>query len=207
MPDLLRRQIAQAEWTKLASSVKAKAAAPVPGDGSGMTERQLPLQWLHSEAFGPARGERRQRVRLAYLSFNFSPTRNLNGLVAGLLQRHDRRRFHVTSFAIYGHHGRDSEEERLAAEECSDDWVDLRRTAARDGTDASDADMASAINRRRIHVLVDLVGLIRNHRHGILVLRPAPLQVDRPWSSHLRASRPPHLPLASAAAGARLAPA
>ena len=192
MHDLLRRQIAEAEWTKMASTTTAAAeAAAAPAavaKEAGMAERTLPQQWLYSEPFALDQVQR-TRVRLAYLSFNFSPSRNLNGLVAGLLQRHDRRRFHVTSFAIYGHHGRDSEAERRAAVECSDEWVDLQQDAASGGGLVSDAEMASAINRRRIHVLVDLVGLIRNHRHGILVLRPAPLQAST-QTSHLPATHP-----------------
>ena len=34
-----------------------------------------------------------------------------------ITQRHEKTRFHVTSFAIYGHHGRDSDEERRQAQE------------------------------------------------------------------------------------------
>jgi hypothetical protein len=103
----LRRQIAEVEWRRMAASIPEHARAHV-----------LPVHWLFTDAFVKAQGARgRQggdgRVRVGYLSFNFSPARNLNGLVSGLLQRHDRTRFHVTSFSIYGHHGRDSADVRV----------------------------------------------------------------------------------------------
>ena len=48
----------------------------------------------------------------------------------------------------------------------------------------SDGEMSRAINERQMDVLVDLVGLIRNHRHAILILRPAPLQVNTVYDKY-----------------------
>ena len=136
------------------------------------------MSWFSGLSVSSGAGGHDGRVRVGYLSFNFSPSRNLNGLVAGLLQRHDRARFHTWAFAIYGHHGRDTEAERRQSEDSADVFVDLLRHGAR-----SDTDISRAINERKIHVLVDLVGLIRNHRHGILILRPAPVQVNMVYAA------------------------
>ena len=122
------------------------------------------------------------RVRVGYLSFNFSPSRNLNGLVAGLLQRHDRARFHTWAFAIYGHHGRDTEAERRQAEDSADVFVDLLRHVAR-----SDTDISRAINERKIHVLVDLFPVIALSVQQMGGMTP---------SVHLAPERPPAAPVA-----------
>jgi len=82
MPDLLRRQVAEAEWAKLASTTVAVAAAG--GTGTQGKWSPLPLQWLQSTTFARDKSAR-QRLRVGYVSFNFSPQRNLNGLVAGLV--------------------------------------------------------------------------------------------------------------------------
>ena len=116
MSDRARRQLAAAEWQEMYRSAYAQWQGGRGGEeyaqwhGGGGGGWSLPVEWLYSDAFGGGGGGLGGRVRVGYLSFNFSPTRNLNGLVSGLLQCHDRTRFHVTSFAIYGHHHRDSEE-------------------------------------------------------------------------------------------------
>lgn len=52
-----------------------------------------------------------------------------------------------------------------------------------------DADAAAAVNRARVHILIDLNGLYsRGARPRLLAARPAPLQVSRPVRSVLRRS-------------------
>jgi hypothetical protein len=48
------------------------------------------------------------QTRVGYLSFNFSPVRNLNGLASGMFShaRHGTARIDPICFAIYGHHRR-----------------------------------------------------------------------------------------------------
>jgi predicted O-linked N-acetylglucosamine transferase (SPINDLY family) len=55
----------------------------------------------------------------------------------------------------------------------------MQRIASwRDITSLSDAEAADLIEEDRIDILVDLAGFTRDHRMGIFLLRPAPLQVN-----------------------------
>ena len=85
---------------------------------------------------------------------------------------------------MYTHtHTHTHTQERRQAEACADEFVDLQMVGGGGGY-VSDGEMSRAINERQMDVLVDLVGLIRNHRHAILILRPAPLQVNTVYDKY-----------------------
>lgn len=107
-----------------------------------------------------------RRIRVGYLSSDFRehPT---SLLINGLLRHHDRSRFEVFLY-------------------CSgwDDGSAMRREIESHAehvhtvTPLSDEAAAALIRSHRIDVLVELNGPTRANRMGILVHRPAPVQID-----------------------------
>ncbi|KAJ1490790.1 glycosyl transferase family 41-domain-containing protein [Baffinella frigidus] len=168
LPDHIRRLTAEAQ----ARLLLAQAAPHALLDPASLFAfrggfAHVPLDWSFSN-LAPGEG---RRVRVGFLSFNFSPARNLNGLVAGVLPRIADARFESICMALYGHHRSDTEHERRDAEAHCTSFVDLGAGGK------TDAEVARDVNDMQPHVVVDLIGLIHNHRHSVLLLRPAPLQV------------------------------
>lgn len=114
----------------------------------------------------PRPAQRRDRIRLGYLSADFHPHATAY-LMAELFERHDRSRFETFAYSI----GPDSDSEirrRLVAG--FDHFSDLKPL----GYDAA----AQAIYNDQIDILVDLKGYTQNARAEILARRPAPVQVN-----------------------------
>ncbi len=118
------------------------------------------------DAFPPRGRNSRERLRIGYVSSGFY--RHPTGyLVAEMLERHDRARFHISAYSTGPDDG-SAERERLRA--ACDDFVDVRgwphaRTAARIHTD-------------EIDILLDLRGYGDGAVTEVFALRPAPIQVN-----------------------------
>lgn len=118
------------------------------------------------KVFGQWSAPQEGKIRLAYLSADFRD-HPVSMLIAELIERHDRERFHVTGYSL----GVDSDapvRQRLKAG--FDDFVDL--------APLSDDAAAARIHADGIHILVDLMGYTQSARTGIPARRPAPIQVN-----------------------------
>ena len=113
-------------------------------------------------------GERHRhvRIKIAYLSADFRQHATAE-LIAGLIERHDRRRFEVTAISF----GRDdSSPMRRRLVKGFDRFVDVR--------DRSDGDIARLLRDGGFDIAVDLKGHTEGARCGILAHRPCPVQVN-----------------------------
>jgi protein O-GlcNAc transferase len=114
------------------------------------------------------RGERYEhdRIRVAYVSADFHEHAVPN-LIAGLLELHDRARFHITALSI-GPDRRDAMRSRLVA--AVDRFVDVSAQ--------SDDEVARLMRESEIDIAVDLQGYTQGCRTGIFARRAAPVQVN-----------------------------
>ena len=113
------------------------------------------------------RGSRRARgrIRIAYLSADFRQHPS-STLLAHLFETHDRTRFEVTGLS-FGPDTGDPLRRRL--ERAFDHFIDVRKRG--------DAEIAALIRDRGIDIAVDLMGYTNGARPGVLLRRPAPVQV------------------------------
>ena len=114
------------------------------------------------------RGEiyRHDRIRLAYLSANFHD-HAVARLLAGVFEHHDRRRFET--FAIsFGPDDQGPLRARLT--NAFEHFIDMRS--------APSEQIASLLRVNEIDIAVDLMGYTEGSRPGILLYRPAPVQVN-----------------------------
>ena len=105
------------------------------------------------------------KLRIAYLSsdFRFHP---VTTAIVELLERHDRSRFEILGVSF----GRDDASEiRSRIVRAFDSFHDV--AALEDRT------VAEELRRLDVHIAVDLNGVTRGWRPGVLAHRPAPLQV------------------------------
>jgi protein O-GlcNAc transferase len=109
--------------------------------------------------------QRADKLRIAYLSSDFR-AHAVGAAIAELLERHDRTRFEIVGVSF----GRDDASELRARIVRS---LDRFHDAALDG----DRDVAELLNGLDVHIAVDLNGLTRGGRPGVLAHRPAPVQV------------------------------
>jgi predicted O-linked N-acetylglucosamine transferase (SPINDLY family) len=106
------------------------------------------------------------RIRIAYLSADFCQHATAE-LIAGLIERHDRKRFEVTAISF----GRDdSSPMRHRLVKGFDRFVDVG--------DRGDVDTARLLREGRFDIAVDLKGHTEGARCGILAHRPCPVQVS-----------------------------
>jgi predicted O-linked N-acetylglucosamine transferase (SPINDLY family) len=115
----------------------------------------------------PVEGYRgHRRIRLGYLSTDFC-RHAMSFLIAEVLERHDRSRFEVHGYCASPEDGSDLRARVLAA---FDRHV---RIAA-----MSDEAAARAIRADEVDILIDLNGLTRGARLGVLRWKPAPVQAS-----------------------------
>jgi protein O-GlcNAc transferase len=107
----------------------------------------------------------RGKLRIAYLSSDFKVHATML-LAAGLFEHHDRKRFETYAIAW----APDASPMRRRAEAAFDEFIDV--TAVRDDA------VAQLIRERQIDIAVDLHGYTGKPRPGMLVDRPAPIQVS-----------------------------
>jgi protein O-GlcNAc transferase len=135
---------------------------------------QLQCARLYSQEEFPAtaplwQGERyrHERLRIAYLSADFTD-HPVAHLMAGVLERHDRRRIETFGISLYEEPSPGPMQKRM-------------RQAFEHFYDASgevDSNVASRLREAQIDIAVDLTAHTRGGRLGILAHRPAPIQIN-----------------------------
>ena len=113
----------------------------------------------------PINGYAHDRIRIGYLSTDFC-RHAMSFLIAELLERHDRSGFEVYGYCASPEDGSDIRARVLAA---FDHVVKIGSM--------TDADAAGRIRADEIDVLIDLNGLTKGARVGVLRWKPAPVQV------------------------------
>jgi len=116
------------------------------------------------ERLAPPDGYRHDRIRIGYLSSDFC-RHAMSFLIAEVLERHDRAAFEVFGYCASPEDGSDLRARVVAA---FDHHVPI-------GT-LSDEAAARRIRADEIDILVDLNGLTRGARLGVLRWKPAPVQ-------------------------------
>ena len=109
---------------------------------------------------------RHDRIRLAYVSPDLRE-HPVGHLMAGIFERHDRRRFETYGLSIGVDDGSRLRERMTQA---FDHFVDARHMTA--------AEIAQWLRAQEIDVLVDLAGYTADSRADIFTARPAPVQVN-----------------------------
>ena len=116
-------------------------------------------------ALAPAGGYAHDRIRIGYLSTDFC-RHAMSFLIAELLELHDRAEFEVYGYCASPEDGSDIRARVLAA---MDHHVPIKML--------SDAEAAARIRADEIDILIDLNGLTRGARVGVLRWKPAPVQI------------------------------
>jgi predicted O-linked N-acetylglucosamine transferase (SPINDLY family) len=173
-----------ADWASLTADLKEISAKARDGKPvivpfahvalSSSPEEQLLVAriWMgdkHPLAKQPLwRGERyrHERIRVGYLSADFHAHATAH-LMAGVFETHDRKRFETTAIS-YGPD--DNSEMRARLSRTFDRFVDVRAR--------SDAETALLLREMEIDIAIDLKGLTREARPGILGFRAVPVQVQ-----------------------------
>jgi predicted O-linked N-acetylglucosamine transferase (SPINDLY family) len=133
-------------------------------------QRRIVATWLARKVpaaprrLAPARGYRHDRLRLGYLSSDFC-RHAMSFLIAEVLERHDRDRFEIFGYCSSPEDGSEIRARVIAA---LDHHVKI---GAMD-----DATAAARIRADEIDILIDLNGLTRGARLGVLRWKPAPVQ-------------------------------
>ncbi|NKC29754.1 O-linked N-acetylglucosamine transferase, SPINDLY family protein [Falsiroseomonas selenitidurans] len=140
-------------------------------------QRDIVAAWLARKVpaaprqLAPPRGYRHDRIRLGYLSSDFC-RHAMSFLIAELLERHDRHRFEVFGYCSSPEDGSPVRARVIAA---LDHHVRI--------ADMPDAVAAQRIRDDEIDILVDLNGLTRGARLGVLRWKPAPVQAT--WLGYI----------------------
>ncbi len=180
----LHFQLQCCDWTDLEqrivqvrSSLRAGNEAALPFHFLGMSAspaEQLDCARVFAKAerieaptaAGATGTHRHDRVRVAYLSADFHEHATAY-LTAELFERHDRRRFEVFGVS-YGQDDGSPMRDRLRR--AFDRFVDAR--------EMNDREVAEWMRAQEIDIAVDLKGYTADARTGILMHRPAPVQVN-----------------------------
>ena len=107
-----------------------------------------------------------RKIRIAYLSADFRP-HPVAFLIAGVFEHHDRNVFEQTGVSLV-HAGDSPIRARIA-----NAFGNLIDAAGR-----TDDDIAQELRRREIDIAIDLTGFTDGSRPGIMLRRPAPVQVN-----------------------------
>ncbi len=113
----------------------------------------------------PAQGYAHQKIRLGYLSTDFC-RHAMSFLIAEVLELHDRSRFEVFGYCASPEDGSDIRARVLGA---LDHHIPIAAL--------TDAAAAARIRADEIDILIDLNGLTRGARIGVLRWKPAPVQI------------------------------
>ena len=127
--------------------------------------------WIRRKAppvggrLAPAGGYAHDRIRIGYLSTDFC-RHAMSFLIAELLELHDRTAFEVYGYCASPEDGSDIRARVLAA---MDHHVPIKAM--------TDEAAAARIRADEIDILIDLNGLTRGARVGVLRWKPAPVQI------------------------------
>lgn len=113
----------------------------------------------------PAGGYRHRRIRLGYLSSDFC-RHAMSFLIASVIEQHDRKTFEVYGYCSSPEDGSDIRTRVIAA---FDQHIVIR--------DMDDEAAATRIRSDEIDILIDLNGLTRGARLGVLRWKPARVQM------------------------------
>ena len=113
----------------------------------------------------PFCGYGHDRIRLGYISSDFC-RHAMSFLITEVLEQHDRDRFEIFGYCSSPEDGSDVRARVIAA---MDHHVRIR--------DMDDAAAAARIRADEIDILIDLNGLTRGARLGVLRWKPAPVQI------------------------------
>ncbi|MBU8543636.1 MULTISPECIES: O-linked N-acetylglucosamine transferase, SPINDLY family protein [Roseomonadaceae] len=133
-------------------------------------QRRIVAAWLERkvpaapERLAPAQGYRHDRIRIGYLSSDFC-RHAMSFLIAEVLERHDRARFEVFGYCSSPEDGSDIRARVIGA---LDHHVRIGAMG--------DEEAARRIRSDEIDILIDLNGLTRGARMGVLRWKPAPVQ-------------------------------
>ena len=116
------------------------------------------------EPLAPEAGYAHDRIRIGYLSTDFC-RHAMSFLIAELLELHDRDRFEVFGYCASPEDGSDIRQRVIGA---FDHFTIVK--------DMSDDEAAQRIRADEIDILIDLNGLTKGARLGILRWKPAPVQ-------------------------------
>jgi protein O-GlcNAc transferase len=105
------------------------------------------------------------RIRVGYLSADFRE-HPISYLTAGMFEYHDRSNFEIKCLSV-GLEQNSPTRKRI--ESAAEQFLDMHGQ--------SDAEIAALIRHLEIDILVDLIGHTHSGRLGILMRRPAPIQV------------------------------
>ncbi|EQC40455.1 hypothetical protein, variant [Saprolegnia diclina VS20] len=123
-------------------------------------------QWQQSHALASSKDTTRLPLRVGYLSYDFR-NHPMGQLTVGAIEHHDRRQLQIYGYSYGPDDG--SEWRRRIAAACHV-FADVQRL--------SDVEIAAAIAKDRIQILLDLMGHTRGARVGICSLHPAPIVVN-----------------------------
>jgi predicted O-linked N-acetylglucosamine transferase (SPINDLY family) len=143
--------IAEERLNRLATNNAAISKAPLPD--ATIARRSMPHSW-------------RERIRVGYLSNDFSSVHATMQLLRNVLELHDRTRFDITLYCYTPQDLVDRDDGGRA------DWGRIVPIGA-----LSNEEAANRIREDGVDILVDLKGHTGNSRSAILNLAPAPLQV------------------------------
>ena len=127
--------------------------------------------WIRRKApptgarLSPVSGYAHTRIRIGYLSTDFC-RHAMSFLIAELLELHDRSQFEVYGYCASPEDGSDIRARVIAA---MDHHVPIKTL--------TDEDAAARIRADEIDILIDLNGLTRGARVGVLRWKPAPVQI------------------------------
>jgi predicted O-linked N-acetylglucosamine transferase (SPINDLY family) len=107
-----------------------------------------------------------EKLKIGYLSADFHDHATMH-LLAGVLERHDRSRFEIHLYS-YGPRRSDAYVER----------IDAMPVTFHEVSRLTDRQIADAIARDHVQMLVDLKGYTTAARLGISALRPAPVTIS-----------------------------
>ena len=173
MPAELQKRIAEAQcrtWNRIMRFNHVGRGC------SGIIDRRVP-----SASPAPCAGEsgfvvkgmitepaaaRKQKLRIGYLSYDFSD-HPMGHLTAGLLEHADRRRFEVHA---YGYGPDDKSPQRQHIVRVSDSFANI--------SGMPETDAAGHIAQDAVDIVVDLMAHTRGTKLGIASLKPAPLVVN-----------------------------
>lgn len=114
------------------------------------------------------RGERyrHERIRIAYVSPDLRE-HPVGHLMAGIFERHDKRRFETIAISIGLNDGSRLRERMVAA---FDHFIDAKLMSTRQ--------IAELMRTMEVDIAIDLAGFTADSRSDILAQRPAPVQVN-----------------------------
>jgi predicted O-linked N-acetylglucosamine transferase (SPINDLY family) len=137
-----------------------------PGDLLTAARRFVTDRFPISHPAQRQRSAHHDRIRIAYLSFDFR-AHPVADLIAGLFEEHDKLRFEVTAISVGPD---DGSEVRQRIKAACEHFIDAQRQG--------DEEIVGLIQQRGIDIAVDLNGFTQGTRMGALLRRPAALQVN-----------------------------